>query len=252
MYYIYCYTKTLSFYVKSNKPDSNSVTAYPDQLTVALFGKKIELKNIIGNTIFSDGNAFTTTSEKNLVWAQNSSFKIINTPDFFDEESLHPDQQIIDFMALSYPGPDLFILSVDSENIQKEKVMAQVIKLQETFGEKVTAHLVVMLPNIESFNSLSHLNDLFSIWLQMNDENLARECRKTCCGRQGFLFDYKNYSQDVVMRRRTTLERRRYTILYYIKVLNICIESRGPSARFCLSVYFLIHFLSAEVKFSNN
>lgn len=128
-------TKTPSFYVKNNKLDSNSVAAYPEKLTVAVFGKKIQLRNVIGNSILSTYNAFTTMSE-NLVVAEDSSFKIINTPDFFDEENVHPDQQIIDFMALSYPGPHLFILAIDSENDQKENVMAQVRKLKETFGDK--------------------------------------------------------------------------------------------------------------------
>lgn len=213
MYYIYCYapkhqdTNLLCENLLSNKPDSNSVTAYPEQLTVTLFGKRVQLKNIIGNMILCNNNAFITTSQ-NLVVAQDNSFKIINTPDFFDEECLHPDQQIIDFMALSYPGPDLFILAIDSENIQEENIMAQVRKLQDAFGEKVTAYLVVILPDIESFMSLSHLKDLFSIWLATT-ENLARECRKSCCGRQSFLFDYKNYSQDVVIRRMTELQMRR-------------------------------------------
>lgn len=150
--------------------------------------------------------------------AQDKSFKVINTPDFFDEESLHPDQQIIDFMALSYPGPDLFILAIDSENAQTENVLAQVNILQGTFGEKITTHLVIMLPDIESFMSLSHLKNMFSIWLATT-ENLPRECRKSCCGRQSFVFDYKNYSHDVVKRRMAALERRRYRILYYTTAL---------------------------------
>lgn len=140
--------------------------------------------------------------------AEDNSFKIINTPDFFDEANFNPDQQIIDFMALSYPGPDLFMLAIDSENTQEQNVMAQVKKLQGTFGEKVMEYLVVMLPDTESFTLLRHLNDRFNIWLPTM-ENLAHDCRKLCCGRQSFVFDYKYYSQDVVMRQRTALEKRR-------------------------------------------
>lgn len=152
--------------------------------------------------------------------AEDKSFRVINTPDFFDEGNVNPDQQIIDFMALSFPGPDLFILAIDSENAKTENVLAQVYKLQEIFGEKVTTHLVIMLPDIESFMSLSHLKNMFSIWLATT-ENLPRECRKSCCGRQSFVFDYKNYSQDTVKRRIAALEMRRYRILHYVTVLNM-------------------------------
>ncbi|TMS07969.1 hypothetical protein E3U43_005452 [Larimichthys crocea] len=103
-------------------------TGYPEQSIVALFGKRVQLKNIIGNMILGSENYFTTQPD-NFVVEKNNSFKIINTPDFFEEELLHPDHDIIDFMALSYPGPNLFILAVDSENSQEENVVAQISKL---------------------------------------------------------------------------------------------------------------------------
>nr|XP_046231693.1 GTPase IMAP family member 8-like [Scatophagus argus] len=207
--------------------------AYPEKITVALFGKRVQLKNSIGNMILND-NAFVTTSQ-NFVVAHDGTFKVINTPDFFDEEYQHPDQQIIDFMALSYPGPDLFILV--SDNTQEQIIMAQVRKLQDSFGENITTHLVILLPDQESFASLRHLNGLFNIWLASN-ENLARECRASCCGRQTFLYDYKNYSQDVVIQRRTALEKRRrdgQPLCYY--------EGTGNSANGVLDNIFNIVLL---------
>nr|XP_046231793.1 GTPase IMAP family member 8-like isoform X2 [Scatophagus argus] len=181
---------------------------YPEHFTVALFGKRVLLKNIIGNMILCDGNYFVKESNSFVV-EKNNSFKIINTPNFFDEECLHPDQQIIDFMALSYPGPDLFILAIDSDNTQEETVVAQISKLQHIFGENITAHLVVTLPNIESFHSLGHLKDQFKTRLATANENLSSDCKKWCLGHRSFLYDYKNYSKDVVIRRRTVLEKRR-------------------------------------------
>lgn len=151
-------------------------------------------------------DSFTKTSQ-DLVIAGTHSLKIIMTPNFFDEEATYPDQQLIDIMAMCYPGPNLFILVIDSENAQQDKVMAQVKKLQDMFGEGVTAHLVVILPDVESFMALGHLKELFNIWLA-SSENMTRDCRKLCCGSQPFLFDYKNYSQQVVVRRKATLEAR--------------------------------------------
>lgn len=177
-----------------------------DLLTVAIFGKKIQIKNNIGNVILCR-NAFDAITPNSEV-SQNDSFKIINTPNFFDEDVVNLDQEIIDFMALSYPGPHLFILAIDSQNIEEEKVMAQVTKLQEMFGHKITAHLVVMLPDVESFIALQYLSNLFKIWLP-STQQLASDCKRVCCGRQPFQFDYKNYSQDVVMRRIAALDKRR-------------------------------------------
>lgn len=156
--------------------------------------------------IIGKNDAFTKTSQ-DLVIAGTHSFKIIITPNFFDEEAMYPDQQLIDIMAVCYPGPNLFILVIDSENTQQDKVMAQVRKIQDIFGEGVTAHLVAILPDVESYMALGHLKELFTVWLA-NSENMARDCRKLCCGNPPFQFDYKNYSQQVVVRRKATLEAR--------------------------------------------
>lgn len=158
--------------------------------------------------ILDNKNVFVTISN-DLVVGESNSFRIVNAPDFFDEEYLYPDQQIIDFMAVSHPGPNLFILAIDSENTKEENVRLQISKLQDTFGKEVTAHLVVMLPDIESFHLLSHLNELFNIRLAIANENLAKECKKWCLSHQQFLYDYKNYSQDVVTRRKEALVKRR-------------------------------------------
>lgn len=151
-------------------------------------------------------DTFTKRSQ-DLVIAGTHSLKIIITPNFFDEEATYPDQQLIDIMAMCHPGPNLFILVIDSENTQQDKVMDQVRKLQDMFGEGVTAHLVIILPDIESFMALDNLKELFTVWLA-SSENMARECRKLCCGSQPFQLDYKNYSQQVVVRRKATLEAR--------------------------------------------
>ncbi|XP_027132842.1 GTPase IMAP family member 8 isoform X2 [Larimichthys crocea] len=177
-----------------------SPPTYPQLLTFALFGKDVEYRAAIGNWILGT-NLFNT----NPILAVNNSFKIINTPHFFEEDSVHPDQDIIDLMARSYPGPNLFILAVDSENSQEENVVAQISKLQEIFGQQVTEHVFIILPDIESLQSLLHLKQIFNIHLAVANENLASECKTWCFGRHSFLYDYKNYSERVVRRRRTAL-----------------------------------------------
>ncbi|XP_034564926.1 GTPase IMAP family member 5-like [Notolabrus celidotus] len=114
-------------------------------------------------------------------------------------------------MALSQPGPHLFIMAVDPENTEEEKVVAQISKLHTTFGDNMTSHLVIMLPDGKTYNSLSYRKDL-NIMLVILTDSLASDCRKLCDGRQSFLYDdrhYSQYSQDVVKRRKATLEERR-------------------------------------------
>ncbi|CAJ1071091.1 GTPase IMAP family member 8-like isoform X1 [Xyrichtys novacula] len=139
---------------------------------------------------------------------ESDSFKVISIQHFFDEESLHQDQQIIDVMALSYPGPHLFILTVDPEDTREEKVIAQISKLQVAFGENIRTHLIVMLPDSQTYNSLSHLKNV-DIQLLIFTRYLARDCVRWCEGHHSFIYDYKNYSQEVVIRRKAALEKRR-------------------------------------------
>ncbi|XP_030599147.1 uncharacterized protein LOC115789777 [Archocentrus centrarchus] len=189
---------------------TQKVRAYPETSIIALLGKRVQLKNIIGNMILNNKDAFVTVSDS-FEWKAKKLFKIIKTPDFFNEGCLNPDQQIIDLMALSYPGPKLFILAVDSENTKEEKVMAQIKQLQDAFGEKITSNLAVTLPDIESFQSLNHLREKLCIMLTIANENLASKCVEWCSGRQPFLYDYKSYIEKAVNRRRATLQNRGFS-----------------------------------------
>ena len=110
-------------------------------------------------------------------------------------------------MALSYPGPDLFILVVDSENAQEEKVVGQITKLQEVFGEQITKHLVVMFQDIKSFQALGHLKEMFNVRIVPPPDNLPIECRKWCLKGHSFLYEYKHYTQAVVLRRKAAIEK---------------------------------------------
>lgn len=139
-------------------------------------------------------------------------FKIINTPDLFDENAQHPDQQTIDFMATSHPGPHLFILAIDSENTHEEKVTTQITKLQDAFGVNMTSHLVMIFPDSQSSARLIRLKEMFNVPLTDVSENVAERCKEWCRNHHhtSFTYDYKNYSQEVVIRRKKTLDQRRY------------------------------------------
>ncbi|XP_062414830.1 GTPase IMAP family member 8-like isoform X2 [Pungitius pungitius] len=137
----------------------------------------------------------------------NNTFKIIKTPDLFEKEHPNPDQLIIDFLAHCHPSPDLFILAIDTENSEEEKVVDQIKQLQEFFGENSTEHLVILFEDIKRLPSHDHLKKKFKTRLATANENLSVECKKWCSDRPRFVYDYKNYSEDVVKRRKAALEK---------------------------------------------
>ncbi|KAM8828959.1 GTPase IMAP family member 8-like isoform 1-T1 [Spinachia spinachia] len=179
---------------------------YPGSLTIAMFGKSIQLKNTIGKRILNDNSAFNNLSN-NFVVEMKNGFKVINTPDFFEKECPSPDQLIIDFLAHCHPAPNLFILAIDTENSEEEKIVDQIKQLQEIFGENTTLHLVILFQDFERFHSLDHLKQSFKTRLATANENLPEECRKWCSAHPCFLYEYKNYSEDVVKRRKAALEK---------------------------------------------
>lgn len=205
--------------------------------TIALFGRNIQFKNNIGNKILNRTDAFVTTAN-GLMVAENQAFKIINTPDFFDENIRHPDQQTIDFMATSHPGPRLFILAIDSENAQEEKVIAQITTLQDVFGANMTSNLVIMFPDSKSCSQLRRLKEMFKVPLADASANVAEECKEWCKDREPFLYDYKNYSHEVVVRRKKTLEERRYKNFVIVTIIRLkklsTLLPTGLKGRTCL------------------
>lgn len=158
--------------------------------------------------ILETKDSFVSLSDE-FEWKENRQLKIIKAPDFFNERSQNPDQQIIDLMALSHPPPKLFILAVDSENTNKEKVIDQIRQLQDTFGERIIANLALTVPDIESFRELRDLQDTICISVTMATENLAAKYTECYLQRPCFKYNSNKYITDAVERRRTTLEKRR-------------------------------------------
>ncbi|XP_053705911.1 GTPase IMAP family member 8-like isoform X2 [Synchiropus splendidus] len=178
---------------------------YPKSLSVAVLGTAALLKNDVGNHILRDQRAFLKVSD-HLSQSRNQTFHVINAPNFFNKDCKYPDQQIIDFMAISHPGPDLFILVVDPAEATEEKAVAQITKLTYIFGDSLLPYLVVLLQDVDSYHSLHHLMDLFNLTVALKKENLAGDCQRWCCDRSSFLYQYNNYSEEVVKRRKESLE----------------------------------------------
>ncbi|XP_005470573.1 GTPase IMAP family member 8-like [Oreochromis niloticus] len=179
----------------------------PGKFTIALFGEKPDFMSKIENTILQGHGTFGKPSPY-CELKENDSFRIISAPKFFDDECMNPDQKIIDFMALSYPGPHLFILAIESENTSKEKVGNQINAFKYIFEENVTENLVVILEKQENNDLLSYVDKVFnvkSVILKRMDSVFMN----WSSNHQSFQFDYKNYSHKIVQRRKHELEHKR-------------------------------------------
>lgn len=120
-------------------------------------------------------------------------------------EGNHPDQQIIDCMALSYPGPHISLLVIQDGHDTPEEVKQQVVHLQDTFGEKITENMIVILPcGVEIFPQASYSNQNMKYPLKIfNSSNDLH--KKLQMDHKFFKYTYEKYTEGVVLKRKATL-----------------------------------------------
>ncbi|XP_008299433.1 GTPase IMAP family member 6-like isoform X2 [Stegastes partitus] len=186
--------------MSSTKPSQN-----PEKFTIALLWKNPAFNNKMKHLILSNDNGSVKTLN-DFVVLKSRSFRIISTRDFCDEDCPYPDQQVIDLLAHCYSGLHLFILAIDSENVQVEKIGSQIRKFQDIFGQTITEHLVVMFDKYMSNTSLDQLKETFNIELGTLSEHLVHDCMKWCKTRPVFQYHYRDYSEEVVKRRKNDLK----------------------------------------------
>lgn len=177
------------------------------KFTIALFGEKPDFMSKIEST-FLQGHCTFGKPSPYCELKEDNSFRIISAPKFFHDECMNPDQKIIDFMALSYPGPHLFILAIESESTSKEKVGNQIIAFKDIFEENVTENLVVILEKQENHDLLSYVDEVFNV-KSVILKKMVSVFMNWSSNHQSFQFDYKNYSHKIVQRRKHELERKR-------------------------------------------
>ncbi|XP_071187528.1 GTPase IMAP family member 8-like [Salvelinus alpinus] len=174
-------------------------------VTIVLFGKKGAPKSSIGNVILGERDGFDDDTEL-CERRENRSYAVINTPDMFGEGN-NPDQQIIDCMALSYPGPHISLLVIQDGHDTPEEVKQQVDHLQDTFGEKITANIIVMLPcRNHSFELKRYTNQ--NVKYHQGVLNNSNDLHKLQIDRKLFRYTYEKYTECVVLKRKATLERK--------------------------------------------
>lgn len=120
-------------------------------------------------------------------------------------EGNHPDQQIIDCMALSYPGPHISLLVIQDGHDTPEEVKQQVVHLQDTFGEKIRANMIVMLPCRVDIVALKHYinqNMKYPLEVLNNSNDLHKKLQMD---HKFFKYTYEKYTEGVVLKRKATL-----------------------------------------------
>ncbi|XP_029598326.1 GTPase IMAP family member 8 isoform X1 [Salmo trutta] len=184
------------------------------KLTILLFGKEGAPKCSIGNLILGERDGFDDDTEL-CERRENKSYAVINTPDMFGEGN-HPDQQIIDCMALSYPGPHISLLVIQDGHDTPEKVKQQVVHLQDTFGEKITANMIVMLTRRVDIVALKHYinqNMKYPLEVLNNSNDLHKKLPMV---HKFFKYTYEKYTEGVVLKRKATLAGKRKAQKMYI------------------------------------
>ncbi|XP_036801082.1 GTPase IMAP family member 8-like isoform X2 [Oncorhynchus mykiss] len=187
--------------------EKRKMTGSGEKLTIVLFGKKGAPKCSIGNLILEERDGFDDDTEL-CERRENQLYAAINTPDMFGEGN-NSDQQIIDCMALSYPGLHISLLVIQDRHDTPEEVKQQVVHLQDTFGENITANMIVMLPCRDEIFALKHYinqNIKYPLEVLNNYNDLHKKLRMD---RKFFKYTYENYSESVVLKRKETLSEKR-------------------------------------------
>ncbi|XP_055009840.1 uncharacterized protein LOC110159908 isoform X2 [Boleophthalmus pectinirostris] len=173
--------------------------------TIVLLGSEA-LKRLIVRLIIGDQEDCQRVSSEcsDCKVAQSKDFRVVIAPDIFDKNNKYVDQHVIDLMALSLPGPHIFILAIDQQN--EEETRKQIEMLHNYFGD-MSQNFVVIFRDIESFLKFKCLEKEFNILLTTANEKLDSMCREWC-GRKPFIYKYNNYS-EVVVKSRSALFRPR-------------------------------------------
>lgn len=171
-----------------------------------MFGKRSEFKKKVVNQILHGTKPQFALIGNGFSKGENSTFKVVLSPDPFDPGC---QNHVIDFMALCYPGPSLFVLTIDPRNKTGDDALDQINKLQKIFGDHITKHLAVVT---EDYHSLDFLKDMFPLQLATASIKLARDCQKWCCDLQPFLYDFCSVVTRVVLKRRDELKTGRYKV----------------------------------------
>lgn len=195
MRFLHSVSRTVDVHTLLSIKTCGSFTGYPEQFTIVLTGRDTQLKALIGQLL--SGSAVSKVTDDGLKVTESGAFKVITVPDFGIHLSLH----VTDCMALSQPGPHLFILAVQAD--QADQAREEINALRKCFGKDIIRHLVVMVNDMGGYQELRPLEEELGFRLATANENMQRQCREWCSGPA---YNYENNMSLLLEDRKKTLE----------------------------------------------